>query len=76
MRSTVTPIDRIVEAEKYLRNAREYYDNSQTLLTQKELPKAGEMLWGAIAEVVKGLKMMLSGAMEKVNESLDVMSSS
>jgi len=53
--------DKIVESEKYRRNAIGYYENSESLIKQKEFAKAGEMLWGAIAEGVKALNMIRTG---------------
>ncbi len=57
-------MDNIVNIEKiqqYLQNSTRYYDNSQDLITQKELAKAGELLWGAIAEAAKALHLMVKG---------------
>jgi Archaeal PaREP1/PaREP8 family len=45
--------------EKYLQNSSEYYDNSQDLIKQKEFAKAGEFLWGAIAEATKALGFII-----------------
>ncbi|MFY9868689.1 MAG: PaREP1 family protein [Candidatus Nitrosopolaris sp.] len=42
-----------------MQNSTRYYDNSQDLITQKELAKAGELLWGAIAEAAKALHLMV-----------------
>ena len=36
-------------------NARHYYENSQDTLRKREFAKAGELLWGAIAETAKAL---------------------
>ncbi len=41
--------------EAYIVNASHYYENSKETLEKKELGKAGELLWGAIAETVKAL---------------------
>lgn len=71
MTSAPPPIEWIIEAEKYMQRAREYYDNSQPLLTQNELTKAGELLWGAIFEAVKGFHMMTKGGMVKTHRAAD-----
>jgi hypothetical protein len=47
-------IANIEKIHQYLQNSTLYYANSQDLLTRKELAKAGELLWGAIAEAAKG----------------------
>lgn len=42
---------------KYVSNAAHYYDNSKETLEKKELGKAGELMWGAIAETAKALSL-------------------
>jgi hypothetical protein len=37
----------------------QYYANSQLLINQNELAKAGELLWGAIAEATKALHLIV-----------------
>jgi hypothetical protein len=49
----------ITKIQQYLQNSRQYYDNSHDLITQKELAKAGELLWGAIAEATKALHLIV-----------------
>jgi Archaeal PaREP1/PaREP8 family len=56
------PLDKVAETEKYVQNSSRYYENSQALLEKKELSKAGELLWGAIAEAAKALHMIVKGA--------------
>lgn len=46
--------------QTYLINAKHYYDNSQETLQKKEFGKAGELLWGAIAETAKALHLINS----------------
>ena len=53
-----SPQERI---EMYLVNAEHYYKNSQETLKKKEFGKAGELLWGAIAESIKALYMIETG---------------
>ena len=38
-------------------NVKNYYENSQTMLKKGELAKGGELLWGAIAESIKALRL-------------------
>jgi hypothetical protein len=52
----------IEKIQKYLQNSTHYYENSQDLLKRKELGKAGELLWGAIAEAAKALHLMVKGS--------------
>ena len=47
--------------EMYLVNAEHYYKNSQEALKKKEFGKAGELLWGALAESIKALYMSDTG---------------
>lgn len=54
-------IANIEKIQQYLQNSTRYYDNSQDLITHKELAKAGELLWGAIAEAAKALHLMVKG---------------
>lgn len=54
-------IANIEKIQQYLQNSTVYYTNSQDLLTRKELAKAGELLWGAIAEAAKALHLMVKG---------------
>jgi len=53
-----SPQERI---EMYLVNADHYYKNSQETLSKKEYGKAGELLWGAIAESIKALYLGETG---------------
>jgi Archaeal PaREP1/PaREP8 family len=59
-------IANIEKIQQYLQNSEHYYDNSHKLIMRKELAKAGELLWGAIAEAAKALQLMVKG--EPVNE--------
>ena len=43
--------------QEYQINARHYYENSRETLQKKEFGKAGELLWGAIAEIVKAISL-------------------
>ena len=52
LQQTRSPQEKI---EMYIVNASHYYENSQETLKKKEFGKAGELLWGAIAETVKAL---------------------
>lgn len=43
---------------KYEQKAKEYMSNAQKLLGERKLTKAGEFLWGAIAELVKAISVL------------------
>jgi len=43
--------------QTYLKNAIQYYENSQKMLKKKERGKAGELLWGAVAETAKAFSL-------------------
>lgn len=43
---------------EYVKNAEKYLANADELLAKKEYAKTGEMLWGAIAELIKALGMI------------------
>lgn len=45
------------QIEMYLDNGKHYYENSQDTLQKKEYAKAGELLWGALAETVKAMHL-------------------
>jgi hypothetical protein len=57
-------MDNITKTQKiqeYLQNSTHYAKNSQDLFKQRELAKAGELLWGANAEAAKALHLMVKG---------------
>ena len=43
--------------QQYQISAEQYYDNSKEILNRNELAKAGELLWGAVAETAKALHL-------------------
>lgn len=43
---------------EYVKNAEKYLANADELLAKKDYTKTGEMLWGAIAELIKALGMI------------------
>jgi hypothetical protein len=61
LNSSTDSIANIAKIEQYLQNSTRYYENSRDLITRKELAKAGELLWGAIAEAAKALHLMIKG---------------
>ena len=50
--------DIILKIQEYLKNSQVYYANSEKLLNEDESSKSGELMWGAIAEVVKALTLI------------------
>jgi Archaeal PaREP1/PaREP8 family len=59
--SSTDNIANIEKIQQYLQNSEHYYKNSQDFKKQNELAKAGEFLWGAIAEAAKALHLMVKG---------------
>jgi hypothetical protein len=49
----------IAIVQQYLQYSKQYYENSNALLRRNERAKAGEFLWGAIAEATKALHLMV-----------------
>ena len=60
--------DMMEKLENYISLSKEYFKNAEVMKEKQEYSKAGEMFWGAVAELLKAIGMIHGKPMKNHEE--------